>query len=237
MQLCMLQYVDEMLDTAGISYWICGGTLLGAVRHYGFIPHDDDVDIECLECDLEQIAKIPLDPPLYTGFVPKAGTWEGHVVAKLKFFHSAMEVDVFPRNNKMMEHKHFPSRQEVFPLKRYTFCNIHVWGPHDAHDYLNRLYGNTWRDCVCVWNHDFNWYHATNFNPDKVVLSLSEYNTVVKNAGIVEPTAESCATETFQVFCQKYNVEDFLKQYQQYKLARVCRQNRAAAEWRESQQR
>eukprot|EP00439_Symbiodinium_sp_Y106_P079941 s207_g18.t1 len=45
----LLQIVDEVLMEASILYWITGGTLLGALRHGGFIPHDDDVDIECYE--------------------------------------------------------------------------------------------------------------------------------------------------------------------------------------------
>jgi len=48
----MLQAVDHVLTMNEIPYWACGGTLIGALRHGGFIPHDDDIDIECYERDI-----------------------------------------------------------------------------------------------------------------------------------------------------------------------------------------
>lgn len=41
----MLAYVDKLCSRYGLRYWVCGGTLLGAIRHKGFIPWDDDIDI------------------------------------------------------------------------------------------------------------------------------------------------------------------------------------------------
>jgi len=41
----MLKFIDKICTEHGINYWIESGTLLGALRHGGFIPWDDDADI------------------------------------------------------------------------------------------------------------------------------------------------------------------------------------------------
>ena len=56
-QFAMLKEIHNTCVKQGLTYFLAYGTLIGAVRHKGFIPWDDDVDIMMPLCDFEKLRK------------------------------------------------------------------------------------------------------------------------------------------------------------------------------------
>ena len=55
MELGIMEYIHEVCDKIGVKYFLAYGSLIGAVRHQGFIPWDDDMDICMLRDDYEKL--------------------------------------------------------------------------------------------------------------------------------------------------------------------------------------
>ena len=60
----ILQSIHDFCDEKGLRYYLAFGTLIGAVRHHGFIPWDDDIDIWMPRPDLE-VLKAEFNHPHY----------------------------------------------------------------------------------------------------------------------------------------------------------------------------
>lgn len=55
MELGIMEYIHEVCQKIGVKYFLAYGSLIGAVRHTGFIPWDDDMDICMLREDYEKL--------------------------------------------------------------------------------------------------------------------------------------------------------------------------------------
>ena len=58
LQTNVLVYFDKICKENNLKYFLVGGTLLGAIRHKGFIPWDDDIDVCMPRSDYEQFLSI-----------------------------------------------------------------------------------------------------------------------------------------------------------------------------------
>lgn len=58
LQLEMLKFLKDICDKYSITYFLGGGTLLGAIRHKGYIPWDDDIDIMLPRKDYNKLLEI-----------------------------------------------------------------------------------------------------------------------------------------------------------------------------------
>lgn len=95
--------IARVLDGAGIRYYAAYGTAIGTVRHRGFIPWDDDLDLAISADDLDRANEAlssGLDPQRYYYHVPSADS-HPHVVIRTPDFDSALRekrvsfIDIF----------------------------------------------------------------------------------------------------------------------------------------------
>ena len=93
-----LKAFDEFCTENGLNYFACSGTAIGAVRHKGFIPWDDDIDVYMLREDYDRLVEIrsKLNNTHYK--IAEMGD-EGYVYSFAKFYdtHTTLvETPSFP---------------------------------------------------------------------------------------------------------------------------------------------
>lgn len=118
----MLIVVDKICKKHNIPYWLESGTLLGAVRHGGFIPWDDDVDISILRKDQKRLRKalkedLPSNLFLMDESVYRKVHFKGYtrVVDKKSYLHRDEEgSDLYSKYDKIYNNGLFV---DIFPVE------------------------------------------------------------------------------------------------------------------------
>lgn len=110
----ILAEFQRICEKHSLKYFAIGGTLLGAVRHQGFIPWDDDIDLAMMREDYEKFICIAKDEMNEPFFLQTPDTDTGYYYGHLKIrmngttcirrsewahkmpFHQGVFIDVFP---------------------------------------------------------------------------------------------------------------------------------------------
>lgn len=107
----LLRHLDVFCKEHKITYWLSDGTLLGAIRHNGFIPWDDDADISMPRPDYERFVREYSDNDEYKLYSPLKGncylTYSRLCEMKRTYFNgvtrwtedeTGVGLDIFPVN-------------------------------------------------------------------------------------------------------------------------------------------
>lgn len=161
----MLKDFDKVCRDNNIKYWCVGGTLIGAVRHSGWIPHDADVDIAMMETDYEKLKPIIQDN-LSKDFWFQDKTTDKHYYSKIgkvrylyahyndykcQDWHNGLQLDIFVntlQNDILTPYQCNNDSQPInfnmiFPLKEILFEDVKVYVPNELEKYCM----NAWGDC------------------------------------------------------------------------------------------
>ena len=131
LELQILDYFDAFCRKNGIHYTLSGGTLLGAIRHGGFIPWDDDVDVQMLRSDYVRFTELWNKTSLEHPFVLvslESGNSMGYPFGKIHnprtvtflkgVKRTGVFIDVFPLDDVIDEKDFVERRVQLKRLKK-----------------------------------------------------------------------------------------------------------------------
>lgn len=126
-ELHLFSVFKRICDEHSLKYWLTGGTLLGAVRHNGFVPWDDDLDVMILEEDYRRFvkyAKDELPDDVYLELPENNLRMENHIT-RLRDNYSW---GLVRREKRLLINDHHGICIDIFPVRECgNACRMSKW--------------------------------------------------------------------------------------------------------------
>ena len=161
-QLLMLVTLDsfvEICNRANLTYFLWSGSLLGAYRHHGFIPWDDDLDVAMVISDVNKTRKALSSHPDYILYSPKDYQWKFYLkdlpdVAYVDFKYPFIDIFLFEENSthiygrasNIQSYKY--KKEDVYPLQLRVFEKRLVATPCNMEKFMQSFETNK---CISLY--------------------------------------------------------------------------------------
>ncbi len=198
--LLLLREFDIICKRHKFCYWIDHGTLLGAVRHQGFIPWDDDLDVTMPREDYEKFLRIAekelpetiflqtkkSDPSMHVHHAKlrdrKSTYIEDWEEGKNICFHQGIFMDIFPVN--YISPSEAGEYRSIVNISK-IFCNRYIKIDIIANRFINRLNSFHSADNTFIVSGGENMHYVTHVSKEVVfplqVLEFEGMNIPVPN--------------------------------------------------------
>ncbi|NEO40959.1 MAG: tetratricopeptide repeat protein [Moorea sp. SIOASIH] len=171
------QFLDSLLRQHHIPYWAISGTLIGALRHEGVIPWDDDIDIEMTEADFQKLFTLKT-------LLNDHGFYFRKIEKNLYKISDGIDIYIYDQRRLPSEggNPQYPDLDEIFPLREFQFYDFKIYGPNQAETYLKRGYGQEVLKVCRIWNHRLNVALGPDHDPKLYSLSTKKVKIILNLA-------------------------------------------------------
>ena len=152
----VLTEIDRICKEYGLTYYAAFGTMLGAVRHKGFVPWDDDIDIYMLRPDYQVLMKV-LSDELPQGYYSSSYSDSTHMqpltsvmntkyiitdVSERKKFYGCpyiCGVDIFPLDYIPNDEEELSVFRNLYTIIYSTAREYYQYTKEELEEYLKRI--------------------------------------------------------------------------------------------------
>jgi phosphorylcholine metabolism protein LicD len=154
----IISFIQEIIpyfEKYKVTYWMHAGTLLGAIRHQGFIPWDDDVDFGYISDDdnvnnmVEELKKNYIISYYFFGFkiIHKQNS-----AIFIDMFTYTIDNDIVKQtlmSETMWSNENY-YLNELFPTKKIKFEDMLLPAPHDPNAFCERAFKKNYMDIYYI---------------------------------------------------------------------------------------